>query len=125
MELTLAAKERFLISAGSFNNSLIVDLIRRNFPEYSFALPLASAGEGDYPVEGATPNHRTSTIGLLLHPVQTVPFSISTQYAHNNGFGTTTSYRNRKWGEIAISPHESPRKQEDPTDVGNKFSKWS
>ena len=79
MELTLAANKRFLISAASFNNRLIVDL------------PLASAGGGD--LSSWRRNPRPPHLYNRAFPahVQTVPSSTSTQYAHNNGFGTMTT----------------------------------
>ena len=52
MESTAAANNRFLAAAGSYNNRIIVDLIRQNFPEYHSALPLESAEGGTYPNGG-------------------------------------------------------------------------
>lgn len=48
MESTTAANKRFLVAAGSYNNRIIVDLVRQNFPEYYSALPLESAEGGNY-----------------------------------------------------------------------------
>lgn len=53
MQLPAAANQRFLAHGGEFNNRLIVDLIRKHFPEYDSALPPQSAEGGDYPAEGA------------------------------------------------------------------------
>ena len=52
MESPTAANKRFLVAAGSYNNRIIVDLIRQNFPEYHSALPLESAEGGNYPDGG-------------------------------------------------------------------------
>lgn len=53
MELLGASNKRFLVTAGNFNNRLIVDLIRKHFPEYHSVLPSESVDGGNYP-EGGT-----------------------------------------------------------------------
>jgi nucleoside-diphosphate-sugar epimerase len=52
MELPAAANERFLLAAGQYNNRLIVEVIRKRFPEYKDALPSQEVKGGDYPADG-------------------------------------------------------------------------
>lgn len=52
MQLPGAANKRFLTTAGNFSNRVIVDLVRKNFPEFNEAMPSASVKGGNYPAEG-------------------------------------------------------------------------
>ncbi|RDW68007.1 hypothetical protein BP6252_09403 [Coleophoma cylindrospora] len=52
MELPTAANQRFLFSAGQYNNRLIVNIIRENFPEYHAVLPDSTVEGGDFPAGG-------------------------------------------------------------------------
>ncbi len=52
MELPAAANQRFLTSGGYYCNKAIVDIIRKNFPEYHSALPSESVEGGRYPPGG-------------------------------------------------------------------------
>lgn len=65
MELPIAANKRFLITAGYFNNRVIVDLIRKHFPEYHSALPSESVEGGNYPEGGAFKTDNTRSIDVL------------------------------------------------------------
>jgi hypothetical protein len=63
-----AANKRFLTTAGNFNNRVIVDLVRKNFPEFSEAMPSASVKGGNYPAEGnfKIDNARSKFSGLSM-----------------------------------------------------------
>ncbi|KAF1814755.1 NAD(P)-binding protein [Eremomyces bilateralis CBS 781.70] len=55
LEVAEAGKKpgRFFTTAGHFSNKEIVEVIRKNFPEYKDQLPAPEAkGQGDYPAEG-------------------------------------------------------------------------
>ena len=51
-EASSAANKRFFITAGHFNGKALIDIIRKNFPEYKDALPAESLEGGGYPEEG-------------------------------------------------------------------------
>ena len=52
MEVPEAGGKRFFATAGYFSNKQIVDIIRKNFPEYNDKLPAENAKGGDYPEGG-------------------------------------------------------------------------
>jgi len=52
MELPEAGGKRFFATAGYFSNREVVDIIRKNFPEYKNKLPDESVKGGDYPEDG-------------------------------------------------------------------------
>lgn len=52
MEVPEAGGKRFFATAGYFSNKQIVDIIRKNFPEYKDKLPAENAKGGDYPEGG-------------------------------------------------------------------------
>ncbi|KAL1615179.1 Glycine-rich RNA-binding protein 2, mitochondrial [Neofusicoccum ribis] len=52
LEVPEAAGKRFLVSPGYCTNRMMVDIIRKNFPEYQDRLPPADAPGGDFPAEG-------------------------------------------------------------------------
>ncbi|KAL3427609.1 NAD dependent epimerase/dehydratase [Phlyctema vagabunda] len=52
IEVPAAANKRFFITAGYFSNREVVDLIRKNFPEYAAKLPGKDVKGGDYPEGG-------------------------------------------------------------------------
>ena len=45
-ELPDAANKRFFVTAGYFSNREVVEIIRKNFPEYHLMLPPESAKGG-------------------------------------------------------------------------------
>jgi nucleoside-diphosphate-sugar epimerase len=51
-EIPEAANQRFFIVEGHFNGRTIVDIIRKNFPEYKDKLPAESTQGGGFPDEG-------------------------------------------------------------------------
>jgi len=51
-DLAEAGGKRFFVTAGYFSNKQIVDIIRKNFPEYGDKLPAENAKGGDYPEGG-------------------------------------------------------------------------
>ena len=65
MELPTAENKRFLSNGGYFNNRMIVDLIRKHFPEYYSALPSESAEGGNYPDGGLFTIDNTRSIKVL------------------------------------------------------------
>ncbi|KAH8589880.1 hypothetical protein B0O99DRAFT_522334 [Bisporella sp. PMI_857] len=65
MQLPAAANQRFLAHGGAYNNRTIVELIRKNFPEYQSALPPSSVEGGDYPAEGVFSVDNTRSIQVL------------------------------------------------------------
>ncbi|KAF2085013.1 NAD(P)-binding protein [Saccharata proteae CBS 121410] len=52
MEEDKAQGKRFFITAGLFSNKQILEIIRKNFPEYKDQLPSESLEGGDFPKEG-------------------------------------------------------------------------
>ncbi|OBT48307.1 hypothetical protein VE00_01256 [Pseudogymnoascus sp. WSF 3629] len=52
MEKPEAGGKRFFFAAGYFTNKEMVDIIRKNFPEYNDRLPGPQDQGGDYPAEG-------------------------------------------------------------------------
>lgn len=52
MEVPEAGGKRFFITAGYFSNKEIIDIIRKNFPEYADQLPAEDVKGGDYPAAG-------------------------------------------------------------------------
>jgi len=52
MEIPEAGGKRFFVTAGYYSNKQIVDIIRKNFPEYRDKLPAENAKGGDYPEGG-------------------------------------------------------------------------
>ncbi|KAF2453386.1 hypothetical protein BDY21DRAFT_382259 [Lineolata rhizophorae] len=52
MDVPDAAGKRFFTTAGYFSNKEIVELIRKNFPEYADKLPPPDVKGGDYPPGG-------------------------------------------------------------------------
>ncbi|KAK3934436.1 hypothetical protein QBC46DRAFT_359014 [Diplogelasinospora grovesii] len=68
-----ADNKRFFVVAGHFNTRQVVDAIRRNFPEYSSALPDASLQGGDFPEGGLfkVDNRRSvEVLGLKYRPLE-------------------------------------------------------
>jgi len=52
MELPATVNQRFLATAGYYNNRLIVDVVHKHFPEYHSTLPSKSVEGGNYPADG-------------------------------------------------------------------------
>jgi nucleoside-diphosphate-sugar epimerase len=52
IEVPQAADKRFFITAGYFSNKELVEIIRKNFPEYEGELPGKDIKGGDYPEAG-------------------------------------------------------------------------
>jgi hypothetical protein len=65
MELSEAGNQRFLTSAGSFNNRLIVDIIRKHFPEFRSVLPSEAMEGGNYPTEGTFKIDNSRSVKVL------------------------------------------------------------
>lgn len=65
MEFPAAANQRFLATGGYYNNRLIVDLIRKHFPEYHSVLPSESVEGGNYPPGGTFKIDNTRSIKIL------------------------------------------------------------
>ena len=51
MELPEAANKRFFVSAGYFCNKELIEILRRNLPDYASKLPPSSAKGGEMPKE--------------------------------------------------------------------------
>ncbi len=52
IEVPQAANKRFFITVGYFSNKELVEIIRKNFPEYEGELPGKDVKGGDYPEAG-------------------------------------------------------------------------
>lgn len=52
IELDEAAGKRFFFTAGYFSNKELLEIIRKNFPEYKDKLPGPELTGGDYPADG-------------------------------------------------------------------------
>lgn len=75
MELSEADNKRFFFTAGYFSNKELLELIRKNFPEYKDKLPAPEVtGAGvDYPAEGVykIDNSRTKDVlGIEFTPFE-------------------------------------------------------
>ncbi|KAL1866705.1 Glycine-rich RNA-binding protein 2, mitochondrial [Diaporthe australafricana] len=64
-ELPDAANKRFFVTAGYFSNREVVDIIRKNFPEYHSPLPPESAKGGDMPEGGVFKINNKRSINIL------------------------------------------------------------
>jgi nucleoside-diphosphate-sugar epimerase len=65
MEVPEAGGKRFFVTAGYFSNKEIVEVIRKNFPEYENQLPGKDAKGGDYP-EGGVYKYDNSRVKEVL-----------------------------------------------------------
>ncbi|RDW61966.1 hypothetical protein BP6252_11399 [Coleophoma cylindrospora] len=70
-----AENQRFFLTANeNFNNRTVVDIIRKNFPEYQSSLPSESVEGGNYPPGGIykTDNSKsTRVLGIKYHDLET------------------------------------------------------
>ncbi|KAF2761457.1 NAD(P)-binding protein [Pseudovirgaria hyperparasitica] len=61
-----AGNKRFFVTEGGhFNNRLIVDIIRKNFPEYESQLPSPDVKGGEYPADGVFTANNKQSIEVL------------------------------------------------------------
>ncbi|EQB56327.1 NAD dependent epimerase/dehydratase [Colletotrichum gloeosporioides Cg-14] len=69
MEVEAAANKRFFIAGGYCSNRDIIDIIRKNFPEYSAALPSKCKKGGELPekVFQINTHQSVSVLGLKYH----------------------------------------------------------
>jgi nucleoside-diphosphate-sugar epimerase len=76
MEEPAAAGKRFLTTAGHFNNRQMIDIIRRNFPEYEDVLPPRDDKGGDYPEGGYYGYDNSNSIKTLGAKYRTLEESL-------------------------------------------------
>ncbi len=60
-----AANQRFFIVAGYFNGKMIVDAVRKNFPEYRDQLPAEDLKGGGFPDEGVYKMDNSRSVKVL------------------------------------------------------------
>lgn len=73
IEMDAAANKRFFITAGNFSNKEVIEIIRKNFPEYENELPGKDVKGGDYPEGGlyGFDNSRVKEVlGIQFRPLE-------------------------------------------------------
>ncbi len=65
MELPQAENKRFFVTAGTFSNREIVDIIRKRFPQFQSVLPSESAKGGEVPKDGAYSYDNSRAVEVL------------------------------------------------------------
>ena len=74
MSLPTAANKRFFTTANEqYNNKMVVEIIRKNFPEYKDVLPGGDVEGGSFPVGGTfgTNNERSKEVlGMEYHGLE-------------------------------------------------------
>lgn len=65
IEIPAAANKRFFITAGSFSNKEVLEIIRTNFPELRSKLPAESMPGGTYPDNGLFKVDNNQTVDTL------------------------------------------------------------
>lgn len=65
IETPAAGGKRFLISAGNFSNKQLVEIVRKNFPQYKDQMPGPNVKGGDFPEGGVFKADNSQTVNVL------------------------------------------------------------